>query len=113
MKHRELVQAALSFDNEARQILLSKNHDYADGEDALSNAKKCAAIIKILKIEADTPHGFMLVQVVHKLVRKCNLLFNTKQPPQNEPIKETYLDDHNYIKMSYFCWLEWLEQNGG
>ena len=86
-------------------LLIEKNKDYATG-DFLSNFKRMNQLCKILDIDVRrSPGDCARFLMMLKVDRWCNLL-SKEQSPQNESIKDTVLDLHNYIDLAYACDIE-------
>ncbi len=86
-------------------LLIGKSHDYAT-DDVLSNFKRMNILCKTLDIDVRRSPGdcARFLQVL-KLDRKCNLLSRGVEP-KNESIKDTVMDEHNYIDLAYGCDIE-------
>jgi hypothetical protein len=87
MKREELEQLHADFVKRQSEVILTKNHDYADA-DALSNFKKAGAIAGL------TPELQCLSLIAVKVARLGNLLHG--KTPNNESIDDTVLDLANY-----------------
>ena len=85
--------------NEDRSALFgAKQNDYATG-DALSNFKRMRAACALFDINpARSAEDNALYLGMLKLDRYCNL---RGREPQNEGVRDTVLDWHNYIDLAY------------
>lgn len=85
----------------------AKGADYAD-EDVLSNFKIVSSVIKLLKIDAQTPEGYAQLMVILKICRINNLL-DKATPAANEPLEDSFLDGINYFILAYLNYKEEAE----
>ena len=105
MKRQTMLQM-ITDDTETRlHVFADKSNDYAT-DDALSNFKRMNILCKTLDIDVRRSPGdcARFLQVL-KLDRKCNLLSKGVEP-KNESIKDTVMDEHNYIDLAYGCDIE-------
>lgn len=83
-------------------LLIGKGHDYAT-DDVLSNFKRMNKICELLNIKTERSAGdcarFLMML---KVDRWCNLI-NSNKKPQNESVKDTIMDLHNYIDLAHGC----------
>lgn len=93
------------------EIRWKKGHDYAKEEgDILSNFKVMADLEKILekhgyRIPIEKSYGVAMWHLFHKLVRLLNF-FNENISPENESLKDTFLDANNYLDLSKECYID-------
>lgn len=86
-------------------ISKKKSEDYANNEDVLSNFKRMSAAAQALNLDVKTPHGYALFMVLLKLDRFNNLAKDGKKP-NFESLLDTVQDAHNYLDLSYACYIE-------
>lgn len=100
MNRRDFIQMVSDLNEERLQLCASKSFDYAT-EDALSNFKRVTQVCRVWDIDVRrSPADCADFLTVLKLDRKFNL---RDKPPQNESVKDTILDLHNYVDLSYAC----------
>lgn len=98
MKEEEFERFLLVKFFERLKMFKKKRHDYATDDDCLSNFKRLAELIKILRIDTTKPEGVALFFTVHKLDRVCNLLCLLKNP-ENESLQDNLNDLQNYLDL--------------
>lgn len=76
-------------------LLTKKGGDYSKEDDALSNFKKTAELIRILEIPMHKSEGIPLFFIAHKLLRLCNII-NRGTEVRNEPLTDTLRDIRGY-----------------
>jgi hypothetical protein len=94
MKPEELFSRVEDLRLEDRELMLKKNHDYAGGDDALSNFRA---------------FGFygVVVRLHDKFSRVVNLVRNNKKASvAEETIKDTLRDIRNYATIAEIMWDE-------
>jgi len=97
------------------RIRLKKCVDYARDADCLANFKAAAAIFRVLEefgmpVDITTPKGVAIFYQVQKLLRRLNL-YSKGVKPENETIRDTFLDASNYLDLEKECLLD--EQGDG
>ena len=98
MNHETLMELISRSHRQRVNLIARKNKDYAT-EDVLSNFKRVAEYIKILRIDATTPIGVALIYAVLKIDRLTNLIHNGTEP-MNESMADTFDDLMNYIDLA-------------
>lgn len=86
------------------ELARRKGADYAT-KDVLSNFKRMAQVIGILRVDPAKPHGVALVYALLKIDRLCNLLSKNVKP-QNESLRDTIDDLKNYVDLLEACLME-------
>ena len=86
---------------------VKKSNDYAT-EDVLSNFKRVSGAARELDIDVHTPQGYALFVALMKIDRINNL---RGKNPQNESVRDSYIDLLNYIELSYACICEEYEKS--
>lgn len=105
MKPEDYDKLITALNEERLSLSKKKRHDYAKTDDCLVNFKDLAMVSKILKIDITTPFGCAVFLEVLKVARKCNVIFGEKKP-LNEGVKDTIMDQHNYIDLGYALLVE-------
>lgn len=96
MKNTELFEFAKSVDEKCMSIMRAKNHDYATGEVAESDALQNFKLVEYLKIcSAETG---VLVRLCDKFSRLANTYMGGEQV-KDERAEDTALDAINYLKI--------------
>lgn len=102
MYKEEFITLVTSIKKECDKLLIQKNKDYAT-EDFLSNFKRMFELCRGLNINtSNSPADCALFLMMLKIDRICNLK-NKGVSPENESIKDTIVDLHNYIDLLYGC----------
>src|SRR5438105_8379448 len=111
MNSKELETLIKTNSEERRALLMKKNKDYAD-EDALSNFKRRAEILKVLRLDKiiTTPTGIALGDTVLKIDRIINLIIKGVTA-ENEPLEDSWRDFKNYADLAHANWRE-ANKNG-
>lgn len=103
--NRQIFEAIIKESLDRRLTLSAKKGaDYAT-EDVLSNFKRMADAVKILRIDPTTPYGIALVYAMLKIDRLCNLLSKGTKP-QNEALRDTVDDLKTYMDLLEACLYE-------
>ena len=104
--NRQTIMQTIHDDTEERlHVFADKSNDYAT-EDALSNFKRMNILCKTLDIDVRRSAGDCARYLMMlKVDRWCNLVGYGKEP-KNESIKDTVMDEHNYIDLAYGCDIE-------
>lgn len=95
MKQSDFNNLIRSETKRLADLLTKKGGDYSKEEDALSNFKKTAELVRILEIPMDRPEGIPLFFIAHKLIRLCNII-NRGSKEKNEPLTDTTRDIRGY-----------------
>ena len=105
-------------DFEKRMVIrFKKAADYSNEGDALANFKATAAICKVLAeygmpIDVTTSCGVAAFYGLLKFLRRLNL-YAKKVSPQNESLRDTFLDASNYLDLEKENYLDVEEGRGG
>ena len=111
MKIETALEIEQADNKERMTIRMKKANDYAKKNgDCLSNFKVMADIEQALQnhgysIPIDKSYGVAFWHLLHKLVRLLNL-FNEGVTPENEPLRDTFLDANNYIDLCKECYMD-------
>jgi len=79
-------------------LLDKKNQDYSHDDDVHSNFKEMASICRAFKVDVTCPEGVMQYHVLHKIHRLFKLINESKEPA-NESIKDSVIDEQNYMTL--------------
>lgn len=102
MNRAEFTEIFNATHTERSKLMLGKAEDYAN-TDVLANFKRMSDLCEILQINpGKTPTDCALFLMLLKIDRWCNLR-NKGTSPQNESVKDTVNDLHNYIDLAYAC----------
>ena len=105
MNRDQLIAETKDVELARYDLLLKKGQDYAT-EDVLSNFKRMNKLCELLNINcARSPADCARFLMMLKVDRWCNLVGSDKKP-QNESVKDTVMDLHNYIDLAYACEVE-------
>lgn len=105
MLKNEFINIIESIKKDCDTLLIQKNKDYAT-EDFLSNFKRMFELCKILNINtSNSPADCALFLTMLKIDRICNLK-RKRVSPENESVKDTVVDLHNYVDLLYGCLVE-------
>jgi len=106
MLNRIRLQALSNLITEqAKNLSLTKGHDYATQEDVIDNFKKQTIICEALELD-DSPKAQAVRLLIVKLIRIANLW--KKDTPKNESIVDSIVDGVNYFILSEACRLDEL-----
>lgn len=103
MNSKEFAQFAKEMNDERLELSRKKQLDYAT-EDALSNFKRVNQVCKVWHIDVRrSPAECAKFLMILKMDRWNNL---RGRDPENETIRDTIKDLHNYIDLAYACEIE-------
>lgn len=106
MKEEDYLKIVDESSKRRKKIHHKKTGDYAT-EDVLSNFKRVAQMMDILKIDPTVPHGVACIYILLKMDRFCNLVFRKKTKPANEAVEDTLDDWKNYLDLMEANYKEW------
>lgn len=102
MNRAEFTEIYNATHEQRSKLMLGKAEDYAN-TDVLANFKRMSIICETLNINpGKSPTDCAMFLMLLKIDRWCNLR-NKGTEPQNESVKDTINDLHNYIDLAYAC----------
>ena len=98
MKQEDQLKLIQEINEKGIDLIKSKGHDYANGDDVLKNFKEMHQLIKLLGVDTSKIEGIHMFYLLLKIQRLCNLLFSGKTA-KNESIQDTLIDLRNYTDL--------------
>ena len=105
MEISDFLQMVEDDNDKLVNALSAKGHDYANSGSALSCFDKVAVFVELLGIDTTRAEGVAMVVELVKIVRMCNLMFETRSP-SNESLADTFLDAHGYLHLAKAAFAE-------
>lgn len=87
----------------AKELIITKNHDYADADDVFRNINTMAEMVRILRLDFTRPTHLALFGVLEKIHRLVNLE-SKDGGVKNEPVLDSVRDGIVFLLLYYGLW---------
>lgn len=102
MEGKEFEKLVKDIEKERQKLLIGKSHDYAT-TDVLSNFKRMHVLCKTLDIDPRRSSQDCAMFLLMLKMDRWNNLKSQGKTPENESVKDTIFDAHNYIDLAFGC----------